>query len=85
MTRYFLVGGAGFIGSHLARRLSAGNSVTIYDNFSSGRMWRLGDAKVTVVRGDVKDLARAHAGHARMRSSVSFRVESRHRQSRHAT
>jgi UDP-glucose 4-epimerase len=58
MSRYFLVGGAGFIGSHLARRLAAaGDSVTIYDNFSSGRMWRLGDAKVSVVRGDVKDLA----------------------------
>jgi UDP-glucose 4-epimerase len=45
MSRYFLVGGAGFIGSHLARRLAsrADAAVTIFDNFSSGRLWRLGD------------------------------------------
>ena len=62
MKRYFIVGGAGFIGSHLARRVADGPdaSVTIYDNFSSGRLWRLGDAaqspRVSIVRGDVKDL-----------------------------
>jgi UDP-glucose 4-epimerase len=60
MSRYFLVGGAGFIGSHLARRLAAdaGAAVTVFDNFSSGRLWRLGDAadRVRTVRGDVKDL-----------------------------
>jgi len=33
----------------------------VYDNFSSGRMWRLGEAanhpRVSIVRGDVKELA----------------------------
>ncbi len=70
---YFIVGGAGFIGSHFTDRLlaSAGVSrVTIYDNFSSGRPWHYAhhasDPRLQVVRGDVKDsepLKKAMAGH----------------------
>lgn len=63
MAKYFVVGGAGFIGSHLVRHLLADEPdahVTIYDNFSSGREWHLGEnlasPRVTIVRGDVKDL-----------------------------
>ena len=38
MARYFITGGAGFIGSHLVDRLLAdGNEVTVYDNLISGR------------------------------------------------
>ena len=38
MTRYFVTGGAGFIGSHLVNRLIAdGNEVTVYDNLISGK------------------------------------------------
>jgi UDP-glucose 4-epimerase len=61
--RYFLVGGAGFIGSHFTDRLLADASVTavtLYDNFSSGREWHYethhGDSRFRVVRGDVKDV-----------------------------
>jgi UDP-glucose 4-epimerase len=61
--RFFLVGGAGFIGSHFVDRLLAdGNAdrVTVYDNFSSGRRWHLekheGDPRLAVVEGDVRDL-----------------------------
>jgi UDP-glucose 4-epimerase len=61
--RYFLVGGAGFIGSHFADRLLAHPSVaavTLYDNFSSGREWHYEahrhDPRFRVLRGDVKDL-----------------------------
>ena len=61
--RYFIVGGAGFIGSHFTDRLLADpavTGVTLYDNFSSGREWHyekhLGDSRLRVVRGDVKDI-----------------------------
>lgn len=61
--KFLVVGGAGFIGSHFTDRLLAGagtKSVTIFDNFSSGREWHLahhdGDPRLQVVRGDVKDL-----------------------------
>jgi UDP-glucose 4-epimerase len=71
--RFFLVGGAGFIGSHLVDRLLAGPeipAVTIYDNFTSGRPWHLeqhaGDERLRVVEADVKDfdaLVGAMVGH----------------------
>lgn len=57
--RYLITGGAGFIGSALARRLLAdGHAVTVLDDFSRGRHDRLppgGD--LAIVRGDVRDLA----------------------------
>jgi UDP-glucose 4-epimerase len=71
--RYFLVGGAGFIGSHFADRLLSDSSVsgvTVYDNFSTGRPWHYemhkGDARFRVVCGDAKDidgLVSSMAGH----------------------
>ena len=73
MSRYFIAGGAGFIGSHLTDRLLADKAVeavTLYDNFSSGRRWHfeqhLADGRLTVVEADVKDanrLAAAMDGH----------------------
>ena len=60
--RYFIVGGAGFIGSHFTDRLlndPRTGIVTLYDNFTSGREWHYehhrGDARLRVIRGDVKD------------------------------
>jgi UDP-glucose 4-epimerase len=71
--RFFLAGGAGFIGSHFTDRLLCDRgveAVTLYDNFSSGREWhyehQLHDPRLNVIRGDVKDLPaleRAMAGH----------------------
>lgn len=60
---WIVVGGAGFIGSHVAERLLADPAtelVTVYDNFSSGREWHLGaglhDPRLRVTRGDAGDL-----------------------------
>src|SRR5580704_11745043 len=62
--RFFIAGGAGFIGSHFTDRLLCDKSteaVTIYDNFSSGREWHYAhheqDRRLRVICGDVKDLA----------------------------
>lgn len=61
--RYFLVGGAGFIGGHFVDRLMEEpgvGQVTVFDNFTSGREWHLerhlGSPKLRVVRGDARDL-----------------------------
>ena len=61
--RYFITGGAGFIGSHFTDRLLADpavNAVTLFDNYSSGREWHyahhLADSRFRAIRGDVKQL-----------------------------
>lgn len=57
-----VTGGAGFIGSHLVDRLLAdGHSVTVIDNFSTGRPQNLahlsGNPDFTLVKADVCDQA----------------------------
>lgn len=71
--KFFIVGGAGFIGSHFLDYLMAKPEVakvTLYDNFSSGREWHYAhhesDARLSVVRGNVEDLPKiteALSGH----------------------
>ncbi len=65
---FFVVGGAGFIGSHFVDALLGQpdvRGVTIYDNFTSGRRWHfehhLDDPRFRVVEGDVKDRAQLSA------------------------
>jgi UDP-glucose 4-epimerase len=63
MTRIFIAGGAGFIGSHMAAHQIAHSDaeIVIYDNFLSGKMWHLephlDNARLKIVTGDLKDLA----------------------------
>jgi len=72
--RFFIVGGAGFLGSHfcdhLLSREGGAAAVTLYDNFSSGREWHFAhhaaDSRLRVVRGNAEDtvaLAAAMRGH----------------------
>jgi UDP-glucose 4-epimerase len=71
--KFFIVGGAGFIGSHFCDHLlgpGGAAAVTIYDNYSSGRTWHHaahdGDPRFKVARGAVEDtptLAAAMDGH----------------------
>lgn len=58
--RFFVTGGAGFIGSALSRALVAdAHEVVIYDDFSRGRRdWVPVAAGVAVVEGDIRDLRR---------------------------
>ena len=65
MKRFFIIGGAGFIGSHFTDSLLSSKNteqVTLYDNFSSGRPWHyqhhLQDARFKVITGDVENLDR---------------------------
>jgi UDP-glucose 4-epimerase len=60
MATYLVTGGAGFIGSNIARALVArGENVRILDNFATGRESNLEGLhdKVELVRGDLRDPA----------------------------
>jgi UDP-glucose 4-epimerase len=60
---YFIVGGAGFIGSHFTDALLASprtRRVTIFDNFTSGREWHYEqhrhDPRLNIVHADASDV-----------------------------
>jgi UDP-glucose 4-epimerase len=69
----FIIGGAGFIGSHFVDTLMADNDVvrvTVFDNFSSGKRWHLehwaSDTRLNIIEADVRELqllAQSMAGH----------------------
>ncbi|NOT06268.1 MAG: SDR family NAD(P)-dependent oxidoreductase [Anaerolineales bacterium] len=54
--KYLITGGAGFIGSHIARTLlGQGADVRILDNFSSGKRENLKGLDVEIIEGDLRD------------------------------
>ncbi len=60
--KFIVIGGCGFIGSHISIWLSNKidtEKVTVYDNFSSGKIEYLssilGSKKLSIIEGDVKD------------------------------
>lgn len=62
MTKYFITGGAGFIGSHLCEKLIAdGNQVTVYDNLVSGSRENIkhliGEKGFRFIQNDLLDAA----------------------------
>lgn len=63
--RSFVVGGAGFIGSHMVDRLVERGPVTIYDNLSVGKRafveGHLASGRATLIEGDALDLDRLEA------------------------
>lgn len=68
--KYFVTGGAGFLGSHMVDRLlQLGVAITVFDNFSSGRHGHAADLArrgAAIVHGDVREpalLAEAMSGH----------------------
>jgi UDP-glucose 4-epimerase len=57
--KYLITGGAGFIGSHIARALlNQGAEVRILDNFSSGKRGNLKGLDVEIIEGDLRDISR---------------------------
>jgi len=51
-----VTGGAGFIGSHLAASLCGrGDQVTVFDNFSSGKLENIEGLDLTLIEGDLLD------------------------------
>ncbi|MFH1590442.1 MAG: NAD-dependent epimerase/dehydratase family protein [archaeon] len=71
--KFFVTGGAGFVGSHIVDRLLTRGSVTVYDNLSLGTLDNLAhhhdaqeEGRLTFVEGDVLDrkaLGKAMADH----------------------
>ena len=58
--RFFLTGGAGFVGSHLAERLlDTGHTVTALDDLSTGREENLKGvaSRIELLVGDLRDPA----------------------------
>lgn len=86
--KYLVTGGAGFIGSHIVDRLmKEGNSVVVYDNFSTGELdfvkHHMKSKKFLLVKGDLLDAKKLDkamkgvnfvfhiAGHADVRSGLA--------------
>ena len=58
--KVLVTGGAGFIGSHLARALiERGDQVTLFDNFSTGKRENIDDiqSEIDLIEGDIREFS----------------------------
>lgn len=56
MSKIFITGGMGFIGSHVVEELTAlGHTVTVYDNLHTGKKENLSNIPYLFIKGDVRD------------------------------
>jgi len=59
--KVLVTGGAGFIGSHLIEQLLQSNaSVTVMDNFSTGKRENIDTSRIKLIEQDVNDLSEEH-------------------------
>jgi UDP-N-acetylglucosamine/UDP-N-acetyl-alpha-D-glucosaminouronate 4-epimerase len=62
VTKVLVTGGAGFIGSNLARALlERGDDVRVLDNFSTGSRTNLAELDIEIVEGELRSYERVHA------------------------
>lgn len=72
MSRYFVTGGAGFVGSHMvAALLARGDEVTVFDNLSTGHRAAV-PPQAGLVEGDLADTAAIDAALSRGRWDAVF-------------
>ena len=57
MSKFFVTGGAGFIGSHIVRLLlGEGHSVVVFDDLSTGSPANIEGLDLDFVKGDIRDI-----------------------------
>jgi nucleoside-diphosphate-sugar epimerase len=57
---YLVIGGAGFIGSHIVEALvRRGDRVRVFDNFTTGKRANLRTCPTSVIEGDIRDALRS--------------------------
>lgn len=77
MKNVFIIGGAGFVGSHLVARLLAEGAVTVYvyDNLSSGREeWLSDDSRVVFIRAHAQDADRLRVEMGKAKPDTVFHL-----------
>ena len=77
---YLIIGGAGFIGSHLVDVCyDAGKNVIVYDNFSLGKMDYLKKSpNIEIVKGDILDFNALRACIEKYQPEVVFHLAAIH-------